>query len=142
MMRARFASFAVAIAATGCSDNTQISVESGLAPVNGGQIEYVVTGPEDGEPLLLVHGALLGTAFALIQDEPALAEFRVIRMHRRGFVGSSSPVGPMSVADHAADALGLLDALGVERAHVAGHSIGAAMVLEMAAAAPERLETL
>src|SRR5262245_10254497 len=141
-MRTRFVFFAVVIAATGCSNNTQTSAESDLAPVNGGQIEYVVTGPENGEPLLLVHGAALGTALALIQDEPALAEFRVIRMHRRGFIGSSSPVGPMSVADHAADALGLLDALGVERAHVAGHSIGGAMVLEMAAAAPERLETL
>jgi pimeloyl-ACP methyl ester carboxylesterase len=79
---------------------------------------------------------------ALIQDQPALAEYRVIRMHRRGFIGSSDQVGPMSVADHAADAIGLLDALGIERAHVAGHSIGGAMVLEMAAAAPERLETL
>ena len=48
----------------------------------------------------------------------------------------------MSVADHAADAIGLLDALGVVRAHVAGHSIGGAMVLEMAAAAPERLQTV
>ena len=72
-MRTRFAFSAVVIAATGCSNNTQVSVESDLAPVNGGQIEYVVTGPEDGEPLLLVHGAALGAALALIQDEPALA---------------------------------------------------------------------
>src|SRR5690606_17057981 len=49
---------------------------------------------------------------------------------------------PMTPADEAADAFGLLDALGVERAHVAGHSIGTAYVLEMAAAAPERLHTL
>ena len=141
-MRTRFVFLAVVVAATGRSGNAQVNVESNLAPVNGGQIEYVVTGPESGEPLLLVHGAGLGTALALIQAEPALAEFRVIRMHRRGFIGSSSPVGPMSVADHAADALGLLDALGVERAHVAGYSIGGGMVLEIAAGAPDRLETL
>jgi 3-oxoadipate enol-lactonase len=117
-----------------------------VAHVNGGRLEYVVTGPDGGEPLLLVHGAALGTALALIQDQPALADYRVIRVHQRGFIGSSDPVGPLSmaegVANSAADAIGLLDALGIERAHVAGHSAGAAVVLEMAAAAPERLETL
>jgi pimeloyl-ACP methyl ester carboxylesterase len=146
MMPTRAIVVLAAFAFAACTSAEETGPRTGLAPVNGGQIEYVVTGPEDGEPLLLIHGAALGTALALIQDQPALAEHRVIRMHQRGFVGSSDPVGPMSmaesVADSAADAMGLLDALGIERAHVAGHSAGGAVVLEMAAAAPERLQTV
>jgi pimeloyl-ACP methyl ester carboxylesterase len=46
------------------------------------------------------------------------------------------------VASLAADALGLLDALGVERTHVLGYSLGSAMAQELALAAPERVNSL
>lgn len=56
--------------------------------------------------------------------------------------GRSAPPGRASVAAYAAAALALLDALGLERATVAGHSMGAATALELACARPERVERL
>ena len=48
----------------------------------------------------------------------------------------------MSVAEQAADALAVLDALGVDRAHLVGHSVGANVAVEAALTAPERVATL
>ena len=50
--------------------------------------------------------------------------------------------GAISVASLAADALGLLEALGVERVHVLGYSLGSAIAQELALAAPERVASL
>lgn len=128
--------------AAGGAAVAQPAPETGHAPVHAGQIQYVVTGPADGEPVLLIHGAMLGTAFELVQEAPALDGYRVIRMHRRGFVGSSDAAPGRSRAADAADAVAVLDALGVERAHVVGHSAGATVALQLAVDAPKRVRTL
>jgi pimeloyl-ACP methyl ester carboxylesterase len=58
--------------------------------------------------------------------------------------GSTRPVQaePTSVAVQAKDAVGLLDHLGVDRAHVVGHSFGGAIALELAAQHPTRVASL
>lgn len=133
--------FMCAWAAVSCSSATSTG-ETRTANVNGATIEYVVSGPPDGEPLLFIHGGGLAETFAPMEDHPALASYRLIRMHRRGYAGSSEHVGPFSLADQAADAAGLLGALGVERAHVVAHSYGASTALELAAGFPERVHSL
>src|SRR5688572_8987900 len=97
------------------------------AQVNGVELEYEVVG--SGEPMLLIHGAHLADALQPLVAEPALERFQRIRYHRRGLGGSTYPVdaGPTSVPEQAKDTVGLLDHLGVERAHVVGHSLGAAI---------------
>src|ERR687890_713026 len=52
------------------------------------------------------------------------------------------PLPPVSIADHAADAGGLLDHLGVRRVHVAGHSNSGPVVLQLALDRPEVVHTL
>jgi len=108
--------------------------------VNGGEIEYEISGT--GEPLLMIHGTGIASTFALVMDDPALADFRKIRMHRRGFGGSSRTPVPFTIKDHAADARGLLEALGIEKAHVFGHSFGGSVALQLAADAPEMVHSL
>lgn len=100
-------------------------------PVRDGQLEYEILG--DGEPVLLVHGSHFAGSYVPLVDEPALAGYRLIRYHRRGFAGSVSHDGPFGIEAQAEDALAVLGHLGVERAHLVGHSYGGAIALQVAA---------
>ena len=75
---------------------------------------------------------------------PALVEagFRVLTFDNRG-VGDSGPAaGPVTVEAMAADALAVLDAAGVESAHLVGHSLGGPVVLQLALTARHRVRSL
>ena len=108
------------------------------APVTGGEIKYEIRG--DGEPVLLIHGAFVAASFLPLMDEPSMANYRLIRYHRAGYAGSTAPAGP--VERQAADAVALLRHLGVERAHIVGHSAGAIVALQLAVRAPGVVHSL
>jgi pimeloyl-ACP methyl ester carboxylesterase len=112
------------------------------AKVNGVELGYEVVG--SGAPMLFIHGAHIADALQPLAAEAAVERFQRIRYHRRGLGGSTRPVeaGPTSVAVQAEDAVGLLDHLGVDRAHVAGHSLGGAIALELAAQHPTKVASL
>lgn len=111
------------------------------AIVDGITLEYAVSG--GGEPVVCIHGALIADAFRPLVDEPSLAgRYRLITYHRRGYVGSSRPPGPLSFARQAADCRALLRRLGVERTHVVGHSFGGSVALQLALDAPEVVHSL
>jgi pimeloyl-ACP methyl ester carboxylesterase len=109
------------------------------AKVNGVELEYEVVG--SGEPVLLIS-PVLADGFLPLMGEPALADYQLIRYHKRGWVGSTHTLPPVSIADHAADAAALLAHLGVSRAHVAGHSSGAAVAAQVALDHPKTVHTL
>lgn len=109
--------------------------------IDGAELEYEVRGA--GEPVVLVHGSIVGDAFAPLLAEPELAErYQLIMYHRRGFAGSTHPDGPLSIEQQAADCRALIQHLGVRRAHVAGHSYGGPIVLQLALDAPEVVHSL
>jgi pimeloyl-ACP methyl ester carboxylesterase len=110
------------------------------AKVNGVELEYEVAGL--GEPVLLIS-PVLADGFLPLLSEPVLADrYQLIRYHKRGWVGSTRTPPPVSVADHAADAAALLGYLGIPRAHVAGHSSGAAVAAQLALDHPDTVATL
>jgi pimeloyl-ACP methyl ester carboxylesterase len=114
-----------------------------FSTADGGQIEYVVSGdPNSTETVVFIHGVGLADAFSLVADEPPLEDYRLIRMHRRGYAGSSNAIAPFTMADQAADVIALLDALEIESAHLVGHSYGGAVALQAAATAPKRIDSL
>ncbi len=96
-------------------------------------------GPPGAPALLLLHS--LGTTMEIWAPQvPVLArQYRVIRMDLRGHGLSGATPGDYSMASLAADAVAVLDALGVAAAHVAGVSIGGRLCLELAAAHPTRV---
>jgi pimeloyl-ACP methyl ester carboxylesterase len=99
-------------------------------------LEYEIVGNPDGEPVLLIS-PVLADGFVPFFGEPALTErYRLIRYHKRGWVGSTRIPGAVTVADHVRDAARLLERLGIARAHVVGHSSGAAVALQLAVDRP------
>jgi len=110
------------------------------AKVNGVELEYEVKG--SGEPLLFIS-PVLADGFVLLASERALADrYRLILYHKRGWAGSTHTPAPVSVADHVADAAALLEYLDVPRAHIAGHSSGGAIALQMALDRPRIVQSL
>lgn len=109
------------------------------AHVNGVDLEYDVTG--SGEPVLLIS-PVVADGFLPLVSERALASYRLITYHKRGWAGSTHTASPVSIADHAADAAALLGHLGVRRAHIAGHSSGAAVAVQLALERSEMAHTL
>jgi pimeloyl-ACP methyl ester carboxylesterase len=135
------------------------------ARANGIELEYEVSGPQDGPPLLLIQG--LGAQ--LIRWPPALCDglaaagYRVVRYDHRD-IGLSTrlddaplpdleaamaarlrgeePDIPYAVSDLAADAAGLLDALDIARAHVFGVSLGGQVAQALATGRPARVRSL
>jgi pimeloyl-ACP methyl ester carboxylesterase len=110
------------------------------ADVNGIRVRYDERG--SGEPVLLIHGGLFVDTFACFFAEPAMSGYRLVRYSRRGLGGSTRTDTPSTMVDQAADAVGLLDHLGIEKAHVVAHSAGGAVALQLASQAPGRVHSL
>lgn len=132
---------------------------------NGVRIEVDLHGPDDGEPLLMIMGLgmqLIAWPDGLV-DELVARGFRVIRFDNRD-VGLSQPFdqlglpniplaallhtlrlpvrAPYQLADLARDAVGVLDALGIARAHVCGASMGGMIAQHLGFAHGQRLKSL
>lgn len=109
--------------------------------VDGVELAYELRG--SGEPVVLIHWGVSATWAEPLLEEPALADhYRLLSYHRAGF-GRSSPIGgPVTMADHAEHCRLLMAHLGIERAHVVGHSSSVAVALQLALDTPDAVHTL
>ena len=97
-----------------------------MPEISIGDAELYYESNGQGPPLILVSG-LGGTASFWAPNVPELARrFRVITFDHRGIGGSTKSRIRYSVQQMADDVVGLMDALGIERAALIGHSTGAA----------------
>ena len=113
-----------------------------FAAANGVRLYYEWHGAEGGTPVVLVMG-LGGDATAWPFQLAALApRHRVLVFDNRGAGRSDAPDVPYTTRGMAGDLLALLDALGVERAHLLGLSLGGAIAQEAVLAAPARFASL
>jgi pimeloyl-ACP methyl ester carboxylesterase len=94
----------------------------------------------EGEPVVFVHGAMARDLLKPLADELVrTGGYQAIHYGRRGHGGVGLPGETADIAGQATDVVTILDALGIDRAHVAGHSFGAYIALELATRAPDRL---
>lgn len=114
-------------------------------PTNGIHLHTALAGPVDGEPVFLLHG-FPDAWFGWEAQIEALADagFRVMAPDQRGYNLSDKPQGVANYKMNllAMDILGLADALGVQRFHLAGHDFGALVAWNLAMHHPERLKRL
>lgn len=108
--------------------------------VNGARLWHEITG--DGEPVLQIHGAGFGH-FNFGPVTPLLSrEFRCIDYDQRGYGQSEKPKQHYDLEVWADDAVGLLDALGIQKVHVHGTSMGGMVAIVMGGKYPARCQSV
>jgi pimeloyl-ACP methyl ester carboxylesterase len=114
---------------------------TGYADLNGLHLYHEVYGA--GTPLVLLHGGMLTIDLSFAGLIPDLAErHQVIGVEMQGHGRTADIDRPITPAASAGDVVALLDHLGLDRAHVLGHSLGAATALELAVRHPGRVRSV
>lgn len=112
----------------------------GTLEVNGSTVGYGTDGT--GDPILMLHGTTMArTAWDLVRGAVPSPHTWVMPEFP-GSGESAMPTGPIELDDLTAQSLAVMDALGHDRFHVAGYSLGAVVGLAIAAAAPDRVRTV
>ncbi len=109
---------------------------------NGIQINYQLSGKEDEPVVVLSHS--LGSSLAMWDPQMELLEarYKVLRYDIRGHGGSDAPEGAYTLDQLGGDAIGLLDALGIDVAHWVGLSMGGMIGQYLALNYADRLRSL
>ncbi|MPZ71817.1 MAG: alpha/beta fold hydrolase [Nitriliruptorales bacterium] len=102
------------------------------------ELDVWVTG--EGSPVVLSHGANWPDLLVPLRDELVERGYQAIYYHRRGYSGR--PSTPFDYSANAVDIVKILDALGIEKAHVIGHSYATDLVLDLGAEFPERVRSV
>ncbi len=130
-----------AVIDAGVPDDAAGAPELQTADVGGRKISYAGAGA-DGEVILLVHGYGGDRNSWLFLQEPLAARHRAYALDLPGHGTSAKDVGDGSLGVLADAVTGVLDALGADRAHLVGHSMGGAVALAVAARFPGRIASL
>lgn len=109
---------------------------------DGTRIDVSIDGRESATAVVLIHGFPMTRAIWDAQMETLVTSSRVLRPDLRGAGTSSVPDGPYLMERLAADIATILDSLGIERAAVAGHSMGGYVALAFARMFTERITRL
>jgi pimeloyl-ACP methyl ester carboxylesterase len=107
---------------------------------NGVEVWFEQEG--DGDDVLFISGLADEGACWVDQVAGLKDRYRLTTFDNRGVGRSSTPDGPFQIVDFAADTIALIDALGLERPHVVGSSMGGAIAQELALAHPDRVRSL
>jgi 3-oxoadipate enol-lactonase/4-carboxymuconolactone decarboxylase len=110
--------------------------------IRGLATHVAVDGPPGAPAILLVHSLGCNLHVWDAQVDALVRGFRVVRFDFRGHGLTEVGAGPCTLDELAADALAVLDALGIATAHVGGVSIGGMIAQAVAARAPERVLSL
>ena len=108
----------------------------------GVRYHYAEQGPTDGEPMILLHG-YSDSWFSWTRVLPLFPPtWRAYALDQRGQGDSDRPATGYGMADIAADVLAFMDAKGIRRATIVGHSTGGMVAQQVARLAPERVSRL
>ena len=108
---------------------------------NGIRLAYVELGDPKGEPLLLLHG-YTDSSRSWSLAAPHLAHYRLLIPDQRGHGAADAPPCCYGISDYAFDATLFMNAMGIRRAAVAGHSMGSMVAIHMAAEYPDRVAAI
>jgi non-heme chloroperoxidase len=108
----------------------------------GVELQYLEQGRKNGEPVIFIHG-FTDSHHSFDRNLPIFPrKFHVFALDLRGHGDSSKPACCYSQADFAADVVAFMDALGIARASLVGHSMGSFVAHRVAVDFPDRLDRL
>jgi 3-oxoadipate enol-lactonase len=116
--------------------------DSAIPTISANGIDLYYERRGTGSRLLFLNGSGSTLASSALIIEPFAARFDVVAHDQRGLGNTEIPPGPYSMADYAADAIALLDAVGWDRCRVVGVSFGGMVAQELAVTVPDRVERL
>jgi non-heme chloroperoxidase len=111
---------------------TRIAVSPGV------ELDVIQSGDPTGVPLLLLHGLSDSNASMRVLMDDLPKGIRAIAVTQRGHGDSSKPEGPYTADAFVADAVAVMNRLGVRRAVIYGHSMGSVVAQRIAARHPDR----
>jgi 3-oxoadipate enol-lactonase len=110
--------------------------------INGRDMNLEITGPQDAPAVVLSHSLATSLEMWMHQRQALEADFRLLRYDTRGHGGSEAPDEAYTLESLADDVIGMLDALGIQRAHFVGISMGGMIGQHLGLAYPDRLLSL
>lgn len=110
-----------------------------MVEAGGLQVRTLSAGDGEGTPVLLIHGFGGDLLSWLFNQEPLAQGRKAWAFDLPGHGGTTKAVGEADVAGLAKATLAVMDALGLEKAHLVGHSLGGAVALQVALTAPGRV---
>jgi aminoacrylate hydrolase len=103
-------------------------------------VAYQIAG--DGPAVIAIQGVgVIGNGWRPQIDELA-RRFRVVTFDNRGIGRSAPGTPPLTIEDMASDVVALMNSIGVDRAHLIGHSMGGLIALHVALTIPDRVKSL
>jgi pyruvate dehydrogenase E2 component (dihydrolipoamide acetyltransferase) len=123
--------------ATAQAEAGPAEIERQFVETPRGRFRYVRMGQKKAVPIVLIHGFGSDLESWLFVQEDLAAADELIAIDLPGHGGSTKEVGPGTVDSLAEGIRGALAALGVERAHLVGHSLGGAVALTLVLSHPE-----
>jgi pyruvate dehydrogenase E2 component (dihydrolipoamide acetyltransferase) len=116
--------------------------EPEIVEAGGKSVQYLVVGEGEGEPLVLLHGFGGDINIWVFNQETLAAEHTVYALDLPGHGASTKDVGSGDLDSFVGVLTDFLDAVGIEKAHLAGHSMGGAIAGAFAKAHPDRVASL
>ena len=120
-------------------------IEHGTVLLNDLEFTYLASGPEDGEPVILLHGfPQFADVWSSLLDDLGIYGFRSVAPDQRGYSCRARPtdVGAYAVSELASDVLALADHLAWPKFHLIGHDWGGFLAWALAAKHPDRVQSL
>ena len=113
-----------------------------VSATDGTRIHYEVTGKPGATPVLMIQGLGASKNAWNLQRIAMATRFRIISFDNRGAGRSDKPTEPFTLEQMAEDAIAVLDAAGIETAHVVGASMGGVISQIVAVKHPHRVRSL
>lgn len=118
------------------SPRSKVKLKTGIT------MSYVESGPVDGPPLILVHG-YTDSSFSYSRVLPLIDKrFHIYAIDQRGHGDSDRPADGYEMTNFAADVVAFMDAKGIKKATIVGHSMGSFVAMQTALDAPGRVDRI